>query len=52
MTNAANIGKFWSDVKDHPFLAARPQLRARPDLAQVVPIALHCQLHAGPEGRW
>ena len=36
-----NIAKFWAAMKDHPFLRARPHLQQRPDLAKVVPIAIH-----------
>ena len=39
--DAGNIPRFWAAMHDHPIVTARPDLRARPDLAQVVPIALH-----------
>ena len=37
----ANIGRFWSTMKKHPVVTARPQLQHRPDLHKVVPIAIH-----------
>ena len=39
--SARNVQTFWASMKDNPVLAARPQLKARPDLDKVIPIALH-----------
>ena len=38
---AGNVPTFWAAMKDHPVLASRPELQARPDLDKVIPIALH-----------
>ena len=36
-----NVASFWAAMKDHPNVLARPELRARPDLHQVIPIGIH-----------
>ena len=39
--NASKIGKFWSELKNHPNLLSRPALRGRADLDKVVPLGIH-----------
>ena len=36
-----NISTFWRAMRNHPNVVSRPGLSRRPDLAQVIPIALH-----------
>ena len=36
-----NVGKFWAEMKKHPFVLARPELQNQAALKKVVPIAIH-----------
>ena len=51
--DANNVRRFWEAMQTHPILLARPELRTRADLLQVIPIGLHgdgvsyMQLRAG-----
>ena len=38
---SGNIAKFWDQMRHHPFVLARPELQARPDLHKTIPLALH-----------
>ena len=36
-----NVARFWTDMKHHPFVLARPSLQSQAALKKVVPIAIH-----------
>ena len=38
---ATRIQQFWTEMKAHPIVLARPQLARRKDLHQVIPIGIH-----------